>query len=119
MKSTNDAQTAKAGNADATAPMPTLSVVIATMRESGEVADLLQVVAPNCRNCEAQLIVAAPARSELEDVRKRFPEALFVAGSADADFAELRYLATGAASGDILILSDDTRPLPEEWLTTQ
>ena len=119
MKSSTEAQTAQAGAADAIAPAPTLSIVIATMHQPGELAKLLQVVAPKCRNCEAQLIVAAPARTELEGLRNRFPEALFVAGRADADFAELRHLGTDAASGDILILSDDTRPLPEEWLTTQ
>jgi hypothetical protein len=118
MNTAIDSPNVEAQGAEAAAPAPTFTIVIATRQAAG-LAVLLETVAPKCRARGAELIVAAPVSDELAALRKRFPEAVFFDAPADADLDQLRQLGTAESNGDILILSDDTRPLPEEWLTTQ
>jgi hypothetical protein len=101
----------------APAPAPTVSVVVATGAKADALRQLLLDVEPSCRQRGAELIVVGVVAEELERLRTAFPAVLFAEAPKGADQAELRSLGTAAASGDIIIISDDTRPLPEEWLT--
>lgn len=104
--------------AEAPAPGPAVSLVIATKKRASELRALLDAVEPRCRERGAELVVAGMDEQQAAELQPVFPAVIFADAPSGADTAELRSLGTAAASGDIIILSDDTRPLPEEWLTT-
>ncbi len=96
---------------------PTVSIVMASMRDGDALRDALRDLVPHCREREAELVIALPAAWDGADaLRAEYPPARFVVSAGARTAGELRAAGMAEASGDIVTLTDEAGALPAAWL---
>jgi glycosyltransferase involved in cell wall biosynthesis len=94
---------------------PTVSVVIASRARPEALAACLTAIVDQARRHGAEVIVTRGS-GDIETLQEAYPDIRFIAADPEADAPALRALGLAAASGDIIALVDDDRPVPPDWL---
>ncbi|CAN5723412.1 hypothetical protein BH23GEM3_BH23GEM3_09990 [soil metagenome] len=94
---------------------PTVSVVVASCRERPLLDACLASLLPQCRRHATELIVARAA-DEVRPLEGEYPEVSFTPAPAGATIPHLRAAGMAAATGDIVMLTEDHCVVAEDWL---
>jgi Glycosyl transferase family 2 len=99
------------------APLPTISVVIASNRDAGLLAACLESIVPQCTRLGAELLVVrAGELEEIATLIRATPAARFMAAPVGATIPQLRGLGMSEAGGDIVALTEDHCVADPHWL---
>src|SRR5690348_17899354 len=92
------------------------SVVVACRASSDDLDRLLGVLAPRCARDGMELVVVlTAATADRRRIQRLAPQARVFLAPLGVSTAELRELGAAHARGDVLLLFDDTMPLPPHW----
>ena len=98
---------------------PTISVVVASTSAVQVLESMLLVLEPQCRESGTELVVARPVSDDLAELelRSRFSSVVFTNSESNNDLAQLRVDGLRSATGDIVAFTEDTRSLPNNWVS--
>jgi hypothetical protein len=89
---------------------------VVASRSSAQALDrVLTVLVPRCQREGAELIVVRSGAAQRRRLRRLFPDARVVSAPPHLGLPELRQLGASRATGDILIVLDDTDTLDHRW----
>jgi len=98
---------------------PMTSVVVACRGLSDDLDLLVGILAPRCARDGMELVVVLTAgASDRRRIQRLAPQARIFSAPLGVSTAELRELGAAHARGDVLLLFDDTMPLPPHWEPT-
>lgn len=98
-------------------PAPSISVVVASSRERGQLEACLASLLPECDRHGVEVVVArCMAAEELGVLQDAYPSVCFVAPQDAATALPLRKAGMLAATGDIVVLTEDDRVRVSDWL---
>jgi hypothetical protein len=96
---------------------PTISVVVASIRDRALLDACLASLIPQCARASAELIVARSGTpAELQALRIAFPMVTFVAAPPAAAIPHLRAIGMVESNGDIVALTEDHCVAGQTWL---
>jgi hypothetical protein len=100
------------------ADAPTISVVVASCREVPVLEACLDALLPQCREVEAEVVVArVAAAGQLSALTRAYPTVRFVSVPREATIAELRAAGMAEAEGDVVALTEDHCMMAPDRLT--
>jgi GT2 family glycosyltransferase len=100
------------------AEAPTISVVVASCHELHVLETCLDVLLPQCRQVEAEVVVArVAAADQLQALTRAYPTVRFVSAPHDATMPDLRAAGMAEAEGDVVALTEDHCLMPPDRLT--
>jgi hypothetical protein len=96
---------------------PTRSVVLASSAPRERLEEWLAALVPRCTGSGIELVVArSTAKEEFRDLVKSHPRVLFMPGPDGCTPRQLRGYGLAAADGDIVMITEDSRPPDLAWI---
>ena len=95
---------------------PRFSVVVASFRDLGSLAQCLDTLVPQCNACGAELLVARGPHEPPDALRRVAAGCRVVGAPIEADIPRLRGIGLAAANGDWVALAEDNCVADASWL---